>query len=43
MDLEDAISELETFVWNFGDLRQVTAWLLRNETKPNKVNLSIFT
>ena len=30
MDLRDAISELETFVWNSGNLWQVTAWLRRN-------------
>ena len=32
MDLGDAILELETFVWNLGDLWQVTAWLHRDET-----------
>ena len=32
MDLVNVISELETFVWNLGDLRQVTARLQRNET-----------
>ena len=28
----DANSELETFVWSLGNLSQVTAWLLCNET-----------
>ena len=32
MDLGNAVSELETFVLNLGDLWQVTAWLLRNKT-----------
>ena len=33
MDLGDAITELETFnIWNLGDLWQVVAWLLRDET-----------
>ena len=29
MDLADAI---DNFVWNVGDFRQVTAWLLHNKT-----------
>ena len=42
MDLGDAISELEWFVWNFGELQQLTGRLLCNKTKPNFVNLQIF-
>ena len=42
MDLGDAISELEWFVWNFGELWQLTGRLLCNKTKPNLVNLLIF-
>ena len=32
MDLRNSFSELETFVWNLGDLWQVSAWLLCNKT-----------
>ena len=39
MDFGDAISDLEWFVWNFGELWQLTGWLLCNKTKPNLVNL----
>ena len=42
MDLGDAISELEWFVWNFGEFWQLTGRLLCNKTKPNLVKLLIF-
>ena len=39
MDFGDAISELETFVWNLWDLWQATICLRLDETLPNVVNL----